>query len=169
MARKSECTAQCGLGYRTLEIYCAKISRADGKTQKVDDRYCSGQHKPDNKEGCHGDCNPGGWDYSPWSEVRLSHTVLNVFGLYACVCVLLGFFFFNTLLIFKTPVLQCSKSCGGGTRRRGAVCRKAAEAGGDESKCSQRDKLTVQSCNEFLCPQWKTGDWSEVSSALINV
>uniref|UniRef100_A0AAQ5Y9S1 ADAM metallopeptidase with thrombospondin type 1 motif, 9 n=1 Tax=Amphiprion ocellaris TaxID=80972 RepID=A0AAQ5Y9S1_AMPOC len=123
VARKSECTAQCGLGYRTLEIYCAKISRTDGKTQKVDDRYCSGQRKPDDKEGCHGDCNPGGWEYSSWSE--------------------------------------CSKSCGGGTRRRGAVCRKAAEAGGDESKCSQRDKLTVQPCNEFLCPQWKTGDWSE--------
>lgn len=69
VARKSECTAQCGLGYRTLEIYCAKISHADGKTEKVDDRFCSGQHKPDNKEGCHGDCNPGGWEYSPWSEV----------------------------------------------------------------------------------------------------
>uniref|UniRef100_A0A8D3DZP9 ADAM metallopeptidase with thrombospondin type 1 motif 9 n=1 Tax=Scophthalmus maximus TaxID=52904 RepID=A0A8D3DZP9_SCOMX len=123
VARKSECTAQCGLGYRTLEIYCAKISRTDGKIQKVDDRYCSGQRKPDDKEGCHGDCNPGGWEYSSWSE--------------------------------------CSKSCGGGTRRRGAVCRKAAEAGGDESKCSQRDKLTVQPCNDFLCPQWKTGDWSE--------
>lgn len=69
VARKSECTAQCGLGYRTLEIYCAKISHADGETGKVDDRFCSGQHKPDNKEGCHGDCNPGGWEYSPWSEV----------------------------------------------------------------------------------------------------
>lgn len=69
VARKSECTAQCGLGYRTLEIYCAKISHADGKTEKVDDRFCSGQQKPDNKEGCHGDCNPGGWEYSPWSEV----------------------------------------------------------------------------------------------------
>ncbi|KAM7423138.1 hypothetical protein PAMA_010928 [Pampus argenteus] len=123
VARKSECTAQCGLGYRTLEIFCAKISRTDGKTQKVDDRYCSGQRKPDDKEVCHGDCNPGGWEYSPWSE--------------------------------------CSKSCGGGTRRRGAVCRKAAEAGSDESKCSQRDKMAVQPCNEFLCPQWKTGDWSE--------
>lgn len=71
IARKSECTAQCGLGYRTLEIFCAKISRTDGKTQKVDDRYCSGQRKPDDKEGCHGDCDPGGWEYSPWSEVRL--------------------------------------------------------------------------------------------------
>uniref|UniRef100_A0A8C5FZ01 ADAM metallopeptidase with thrombospondin type 1 motif, 9 n=1 Tax=Gouania willdenowi TaxID=441366 RepID=A0A8C5FZ01_GOUWI len=123
IARKSECMAQCGLGYRTLELYCAKISHTDGKTQKVDDRYCSGQRKPDDKESCHGDCNPGGWEYSSWSE--------------------------------------CSKSCGGGTRRRGAVCRKAAEAGGDESKCNQRDKLMSQPCNEFLCPQWKTGGWSE--------
>uniref|UniRef100_A0A3Q3FHS5 ADAM metallopeptidase with thrombospondin type 1 motif, 9 n=1 Tax=Kryptolebias marmoratus TaxID=37003 RepID=A0A3Q3FHS5_KRYMA len=123
VARKSECTAQCGPGYRTLEIYCTKFSRTDGKIQKVDDRYCSGQSKPEDKEGCHGDCNPGGWDYSPWSE--------------------------------------CSKSCGGGTRRRGAVCRKAAEGSVDESKCSQRDKLTVQPCNDFLCPQWKSGDWSE--------
>lgn len=81
VARKSECTAQCGLGYRTLEIHCAKISRADGKTQKVDDRYCSGQHKPDNKEGCHGDCNPGGWDYSPWSEVGAAVSFVCLFFL----------------------------------------------------------------------------------------
>ncbi|XP_030632604.1 A disintegrin and metalloproteinase with thrombospondin motifs 9 [Chanos chanos] len=123
IARKSECTATCGLGYRTLEIYCAKHSRVDGKTQKVDDRYCSNQRKPDDKESCHGDCNPGGWEYSPWSE--------------------------------------CSKSCGGGTRRRGAVCGKSSEASIDDSKCNQRDKLTVESCNDFLCPQWKTGEWSE--------
>ena len=155
VARKSECTAQCGLGYRTLEIYCAKISRTDGKTQKVDDRYCSGQRKPDDKEGCHGDCNPGGWEYSPWSEVRVLGICVD-HGL--CICLYL-------LTLKRVP--QCSKSCGGGTRRRGAVCRKAAEAGGDESKCSQRDKLTVQSCNEFLCPQWKTGDWSEVSTVLV--
>ncbi|XP_061583837.1 A disintegrin and metalloproteinase with thrombospondin motifs 9 [Cololabis saira] len=123
VSRKSECNAQCGLGYRTLEIYCAKNSHTDGKTQKIDDRYCSSLRKPDDKESCHGDCNPGGWDYSPWSE--------------------------------------CSKSCGGGSRRRAAVCRKTGDAGADESKCSQRDKLTTQPCNEFLCPQWKTGDWSE--------
>lgn len=165
VARKSECTAQCGQGYRTLEIYCAKINRADGKTQKVDDRYCSGQRKPDDKEGCHGDCNPGGWEYSSWSEVR---TLLEVWG-FVClhwpdVCPSLSRVVnVFTLADAQMFVLQCSKSCGGGTRRRGAVCRKAAEAGGDESKCSQRDKLTVQPCNEFLCPQWKTGDWSEVS------
>ncbi|KAL0181576.1 hypothetical protein M9458_023982, partial [Cirrhinus mrigala] len=63
-----ECTATCGLGLRTLYIYCIKQSRLDGKTQKVDDRYCSSQHKPEDKEVCHGDCNPGGWEYSSWSE-----------------------------------------------------------------------------------------------------
>ncbi|XP_051531405.1 A disintegrin and metalloproteinase with thrombospondin motifs 9 [Myxocyprinus asiaticus] len=122
IARKSECTATCGLGYRTLDIYCTKQSKLDGKSQKVDSRYCSSQRKPDDKEVCHGDCNPGGWEYSPWSE--------------------------------------CSRSCGGGTRRRSAVCGKSAEAV-DESKCNPQDKLAVQPCNEFLCPQWKTGEWSE--------
>ncbi|KAI1890950.1 hypothetical protein AGOR_G00158860 [Albula goreensis] len=124
IARKSECNVQCGQGYKTLEIYCTKHSQVDGKTQKVDDRFCSNQRKPDDKEPCHGDCNPGGgWVYSPWSE--------------------------------------CSKSCGTGTQHRGAVCGKSSESGHDESQCSQRDKLTVQACNEFLCPQWKTGEWSE--------
>ncbi|XP_060766580.1 A disintegrin and metalloproteinase with thrombospondin motifs 9-like isoform X3 [Neoarius graeffei] len=120
VARKSECTATCGLGYRTLEIYCAKYNRNDGKTQRVDDRNCSHQNKPDNKEVCRGDCNPGVWEYSPWSE--------------------------------------CSKSCGGGTRRRSAVCKSPEN---DESKCNTRDKLVVQPCNEFQCPHWRTGEWSE--------
>uniref|UniRef100_A0A672NJH9 ADAM metallopeptidase with thrombospondin type 1 motif 9 n=1 Tax=Sinocyclocheilus grahami TaxID=75366 RepID=A0A672NJH9_SINGR len=122
VVRKSECTATCGLGFRTLYIYCIKQSRLDGKTQKVDDRYCSNQHKPEDKEVCHGDCNPGGWEYSSWSE--------------------------------------CSRSCGGGTRRRSVVCGMSAETD-DETKCNPQEKLTVQPCNEFLCPQWKTGDWSE--------
>lgn len=34
----------------------------------------------------------------------------------------------------------------------------------DDSKCSQQEKLTVQRCSDFLCPQWKTGDWSEVGA-----
>lgn len=70
IARKSECTAQCGLGYRTLEIYCSKYSRLEGKIEKVDDRFCSSQSKPSTREKCTGDCNVGGWRYSAWTEVR---------------------------------------------------------------------------------------------------
>ncbi|KAF4794552.1 ADAM metallopeptidase with thrombospondin type 1 motif 9 [Turdus rufiventris] len=123
IARKSECTAQCGLGYRTLEIYCSKYSRLEGKIEKVDDRFCSSQAKPSMREKCTGDCNVGGWRYSAWTE--------------------------------------CSKSCGGGTRRRRAMCVNTYNDVLDDSKCSQQEKLTVQRCSDFSCPQWKTGDWSE--------
>lgn len=70
IARRSECTAQCGLGYRTLEIYCSKYNRLEGKTEKVDDRFCNSQPKPSTREKCTGDCNVGGWRYSAWTEVR---------------------------------------------------------------------------------------------------
>ncbi|KAJ1110188.1 hypothetical protein NDU88_007543 [Pleurodeles waltl] len=123
VARKSECTAQCGLGYRTLDIYCAKYIRSEGKTEKVDDRFCNGQTKPSTREKCSGDCNIGGWRYSPWSE--------------------------------------CSKSCGSGSRRREAICMNSLNDVLDDSKCSLQERLTVQRCSDFLCPQWKTGDWSE--------
>ncbi|XP_058855652.1 A disintegrin and metalloproteinase with thrombospondin motifs 9-like [Acipenser ruthenus] len=123
IARKHECTAQCGPGYRTREIYCAKHSRSEEKTEKIDDRYCSNQRKPDETEACQGECNVGGWQYSSWTE--------------------------------------CSKSCGGGTQRRGAVCVSSLGSVLDDSKCSQQNKLVTQKCNEFVCPQWKTGDWSE--------
>lgn len=123
IARKSECTAQCGLGYRTLDIYCSKYSRLEGKIEKVDDRFCNSQAKPSTREKCTGDCNVGGWRYSAWTE--------------------------------------CSKSCGGGTRRRRAMCVNTYNDVLDDSKCSQQEKLTVQRCSDFSCPQWKTGDWSE--------
>lgn len=79
VARKTECTATCGPGFRRLDIYCTKQSRLDGKTQKIDGRYCSSRPKPDDKEACYGDCNPGGWEYSPWSEVPESLLVSNRF------------------------------------------------------------------------------------------
>lgn len=69
VASKSECSAQCGLGYRTLDIHCAKYSRMDGKTEKVDDSFCSSQPRPSNQEKCSGECSTGGWRYSAWTEV----------------------------------------------------------------------------------------------------
>uniref|UniRef100_A0A8C5W4B4 GON domain-containing protein n=1 Tax=Microcebus murinus TaxID=30608 RepID=A0A8C5W4B4_MICMU len=123
VAGRSECSAQCGLGYRTLDIYCAKYSRLDGKTEKVDDSFCSGDPRPSNREKCSGECNTGGWRYSAWTE--------------------------------------CSKSCEGGTQRRRAICVNARNDVLDDSKCSHQEKVTAQRCNEFPCPQWKSGDWSE--------
>ncbi|XP_032067588.1 A disintegrin and metalloproteinase with thrombospondin motifs 9 isoform X2 [Thamnophis elegans] len=123
IVRKSECSVQCGMGYKTLEISCAKYSKLEGKIEKYDDRYCSGISKPNTREKCSGDCNTGGWRYSAWTE--------------------------------------CSKSCGGGTKRRRAVCMNTFNDVLEDSKCSQQEKVTAQRCNELPCPHWKTGDWSE--------
>uniref|UniRef100_A0A8C6X3P0 ADAM metallopeptidase with thrombospondin type 1 motif 9 n=1 Tax=Naja naja TaxID=35670 RepID=A0A8C6X3P0_NAJNA len=123
IVRKSECSVQCGMGYKTLEISCAKYSKLEGKIEKYDDRYCSGISKPNSREKCSGDCNTGGWRYSVWTE--------------------------------------CSKSCGGGTKRRRAVCMNTFNDVLEDSKCSQQEKVTAQRCNEVPCPHWKTGDWSE--------
>uniref|UniRef100_A0A8D2LD57 ADAM metallopeptidase with thrombospondin type 1 motif 9 n=1 Tax=Varanus komodoensis TaxID=61221 RepID=A0A8D2LD57_VARKO len=123
IARKSECTAQCGSGFQILEISCTKYSKTEGKIEKYDDQYCSGIPKPNSREKCSSDCNTGGWRYSTWTE--------------------------------------CSKSCGGGTRRRRAVCMNTFNDILEDSKCSQQEKVTMQRCNELACPQWKTGDWSE--------
>ncbi|XP_060058948.1 A disintegrin and metalloproteinase with thrombospondin motifs 9 isoform X3 [Erinaceus europaeus] len=123
VAGRSECSAQCGLGYRTLDIYCAKYSRLDGSIERVDDSFCSSHPKPNNQEKCSGECSTGGWHYSAWTE--------------------------------------CSKSCGGGTQRRRAMCVNTQNELLDESKCSHQEKVTTHSCNEFPCPHWKTGDWSE--------
>ncbi|XP_006158087.1 A disintegrin and metalloproteinase with thrombospondin motifs 9 isoform X1 [Tupaia chinensis] len=123
VASRSECSAQCGLGYRTLDIYCAKYSRLDGKTEKVDDSFCSSHPKPSNREKCSGECNTGGWRYSAWTE--------------------------------------CSKSCDGGTQRRRAICVNTRNDVLDDSKCTHQEKVTIQRCSEFPCPQWKSGDWSE--------
>ncbi|RXM91304.1 A disintegrin and metalloproteinase with thrombospondin motifs 9 [Acipenser ruthenus] len=72
IARKNECTAQCGPGYRTREIYCAKHSRSEEKTEKIDDRYCSNQRKPDETEACQGECNSRGYqcwiDAATWNH-----------------------------------------------------------------------------------------------------
>lgn len=56
---------------------------------------------------------------------------------------------------------KCSKSCGGGARRRSAVCKSPDN---DEGKCNARDRLVVLPCNEFQCPQWRAGEWSEVQT-----
>ncbi|OBS59119.1 hypothetical protein A6R68_09756, partial [Neotoma lepida] len=89
VASRSECSAQCGLGYRTLDIYCAKYSRLDGKSEK------------------------------------------------------------------------CSKSCDGGTQRRRAICVSTRNDVLDDNKCTHQEKVVVQRCNEFSCPHWQSGDWSE--------
>ncbi|XP_043469323.1 protein madd-4 isoform X2 [Leptopilina heterotoma] len=62
---------------------------------------------------------------------------------------------------------KCSASCGGGSRSRAVFC--IEEIGNETTKlpdykCSATHKPRYQeSCNEFSCPTWETGQWSDCS------
>ncbi|KAJ6656242.1 hypothetical protein lerEdw1_003970 [Lerista edwardsae] len=120
---KSECSARCGLGFRSLDIRCMRYSASKGASALVDDTYCADQQKPPTREPCHGDCLLPSWRYTGWSE--------------------------------------CSRSCGRGAKTREAFCVSSLGHRLADRECHRLPKAVTQSCNEFLCPSWAAGDWSE--------
>uniref|UniRef100_A0A8C0GEP6 ADAM metallopeptidase with thrombospondin type 1 motif 20 n=1 Tax=Chelonoidis abingdonii TaxID=106734 RepID=A0A8C0GEP6_CHEAB len=120
---KSECTSQCGPGYRSLDIHCMKYSVSKGLSVPVDDKYCADQQKPPIREPCHGDCLLTSWHYTEWSE--------------------------------------CSRSCERGIRTREAFCMNNFGRRLADRECHELPRIVTQNCNEFLCPNWATSDWSE--------
>uniref|UniRef100_A0ACB8FPN3 Uncharacterized protein n=1 Tax=Sphaerodactylus townsendi TaxID=933632 RepID=A0ACB8FPN3_9SAUR len=69
---KSECSARCGPGYRSLDIHCMKYSVSKELSVPVDDKYCADQEKPPIRESCHGDCLLTSWHYTGWSECSVT-------------------------------------------------------------------------------------------------
>ncbi|XP_031341557.1 papilin isoform X1 [Photinus pyralis] len=64
----SECSAKCGNGMQTREVFCATIN-GEG-IQKIDDSNCDPDKRYDDTKECVGDretC-PGEWFTGPWSE-----------------------------------------------------------------------------------------------------
>uniref|UniRef100_A0A8C8RHX3 ADAM metallopeptidase with thrombospondin type 1 motif 20 n=1 Tax=Pelusios castaneus TaxID=367368 RepID=A0A8C8RHX3_9SAUR len=120
---RSECTSQCGPGYRSLDIHCMKYSVSKGLSVPVDDKYCADQQKPPMRESCHGDCLLTSWHYTEWSE--------------------------------------CSRSCERGVRAREAFCMNNFGLRLADRECHELPRIVTQSCNEFLCPNWATSEWSE--------
>lgn len=54
-------------------------------------------------------------------------------------------------------VLQCSVTCGAGSRRRAVICS------GGRSKCDPKSRPEdISQCNTGDCPEWKAGEWSKV-------
>ncbi|CAB1323371.1 unnamed protein product, partial [Coregonus sp. 'balchen'] len=68
VAGKSECSAKCGPGYRTLDVQCMRYSSVKRQSERVEGRACSDLPKPQAREACHGDCLLKSWQYSAWSQ-----------------------------------------------------------------------------------------------------
>ena len=69
IAGKSECSAKCGPGYRTLDVQCMRYSSLKRQSERVEGRACSDLPKPQAREACHGNCLLKSWQYSTWSQV----------------------------------------------------------------------------------------------------
>lgn len=76
VAGKSECSAKCGSGYRSLDVQCVKYSLVKRQSQRVDSSVCANAIKPRTRETCHGDCLLKSWQYGAWSEVPLTAATL---------------------------------------------------------------------------------------------
>lgn len=72
VAGKSECSAKCGSGYRSLDIQCVKYSLLKRQSERVVSSVCANAIKPRTRESCHGDCLLKSWQYGAWSEVLLT-------------------------------------------------------------------------------------------------
>uniref|UniRef100_A0A3B3X902 Peptidase M12B domain-containing protein n=1 Tax=Poecilia mexicana TaxID=48701 RepID=A0A3B3X902_9TELE len=69
VAGKSDCSAKCGPGYRSLDVQCMKYSRTKRRSERMEASVCGDIAKPQMRETCHGDCLLKSWQYSAWSQV----------------------------------------------------------------------------------------------------
>ncbi|XP_053880619.1 A disintegrin and metalloproteinase with thrombospondin motifs 20 isoform X3 [Malaclemys terrapin pileata] len=56
---------------------------------------------------------------------------------------------------------ECSRSCERGIRTREAFCMNNFGRRLADRECHELPRILTQNCNEFLCPNWATSDWSE--------
>ncbi|XP_036992016.2 A disintegrin and metalloproteinase with thrombospondin motifs 9 isoform X1 [Artibeus jamaicensis] len=180
VASRSECSAQCGLGYRTLDISCAKYSRLDGKIEKVDDSFCSSHPKPSNQEKCSGECNTGGWRYSAWTECSEScgggiqrrraicvNTRNDVLDDSKCIHQ-------DKVTIQRCNELPCPQwksgdwseclvTCGKGHRHRQVWCQFGEDRLNDRLCDPETKPASTQTCQQPECASWQAGPWGQCS------
>ncbi|XP_075786355.1 A disintegrin and metalloproteinase with thrombospondin motifs 20 isoform X3 [Pelodiscus sinensis] len=56
---------------------------------------------------------------------------------------------------------ECSRSCERGVRTRESFCMNNFGRRLADRECDELPRIVMQNCNEFLCPNWATSEWSE--------
>uniref|UniRef100_A0A3B3X953 Peptidase M12B domain-containing protein n=1 Tax=Poecilia mexicana TaxID=48701 RepID=A0A3B3X953_9TELE len=64
----------------------------------------------------------------------------------------------------KSPVVQCSKTCGRGIRSRESYCMNNLGRRLVDRECSDYERAVTEPCNDQPCPKWTVSEWSEVGS-----
>ncbi|XP_077425592.1 A disintegrin and metalloproteinase with thrombospondin motifs 20 [Vanacampus margaritifer] len=182
VAGKSECSAKCGAGYRSLDVQCMKYNLMKRQSERAEATSCVDVVKPPTRESCHGDCLLKSWQYSAWSQCsttcgrgsrsRESYCMNNLgrrlvdgeCGKYQKVV---------TEACNEQPCpkwtisewTECLVTCGKGMRHRQVSCTGATgEEKLSEHLCDPSGKpASVGSCELPECASWQAGVWGACS------
>uniref|UniRef100_A0A4W5QA44 ADAM metallopeptidase with thrombospondin type 1 motif 20 n=1 Tax=Hucho hucho TaxID=62062 RepID=A0A4W5QA44_9TELE len=178
VAGKSECSAKCGPGYRTMDVQCMRYSLLKRQSERVEGRACSDLPKPQAREACHGDCLLKSWQYSAWSQcsktcgrgarTRDSYCMNNLGRrLVDRECSDYQRMVAESCNDQACPDWSASEwsgclvTCGKGMRHRQVSCSVGVgEENLSEHFCDPNTKpLAVGICELPECASWQVGDW----------
>ncbi|KAF3688604.1 A disintegrin and metalloproteinase with thrombospondin motifs 20 [Channa argus] len=178
VAGKSECSAKCGPGYRSLDVQCMKYSVLKRQSERMEASACRDISKPQTREPCHGDCLLKSWQYSAWSQCsktcgRGSRTresyCMNNLGRRLVDRECNEYQRVVTETCNEQPCPQwtlsewseCLVTCGKGMRHRQVSCRmEPGEEKLSEHFCDPSTKPpTVGNCELPKCASWQVGIW----------
>ncbi|XP_064200825.1 A disintegrin and metalloproteinase with thrombospondin motifs 20 isoform X1 [Anguilla rostrata] len=176
MAGRSECSAKCGPGVRTLDVQCVRYSLLKSQSERLDASYCGHLPKPPGREPCSGDCLLKTWHYGPWSQcsktcglgtrTRDSYCINNLSRRLAdreCADhqrVATESCSNRACPDWATSEWsECSATCGKGPRHRQVLCQLNQEPQPEHLCDPQTKPPTVGSCQLPECPSWQAGSW----------
>ncbi|KAL1767546.1 A disintegrin and metalloproteinase with thrombospondin motifs 20 isoform X2, partial [Sigmodon hispidus] len=178
---KSECSSQCGQGYRTLDVHCMKYSVHKGQTVPVEDHYCGDQLKPPTREPCHSTCVLTRWHYSEWSQCSKSCGVgektresycVNGFGhrIDERECQEIPRVMLANCNEFPCPSWvtsewsECPATCGKGMQQRQVWCQLSEDHMSDDSCNASTKPQSLRPCELRACAAWHVGPWGSCTS-----
>eukprot|EP00794_Sanderia_malayensis_P005938 gene5938-6628_t len=181
---EEECSAKCGHGIKTQSSYCVKTYKNSSDTPEViDNKHCTGMHRPPKQLPCHSLCTKTRWEYTTWGkcskkcnrgvQTRKAFCVDQVLrklpdkecnitarGMVSRSC--------NNLACPYWKFSEwdrCSVTCGTGIQQRSVYCVDGlGSAHVKLSYCNQTEKPDItRPCILRPCPAWKFGAWSRCS------
>uniref|UniRef100_A0A8C6Q4Y1 ADAM metallopeptidase with thrombospondin type 1 motif 20 n=1 Tax=Nothobranchius furzeri TaxID=105023 RepID=A0A8C6Q4Y1_NOTFU len=183
VAGKSECSAKCGSGHRSLDVQCMKYSLIKRESERMEASACADTTKPQTREPCYGDCLLKSWQYSGWSQcsktcglgrrTRESYCMNNLGRrLVDSECKEYQKVVSETCNKQPCPTWtfsewsECLVTCGKGMRHRQVSCSRGdGEEKLSEHLCDPSSKPSaVGSCELPSCASWQVGVWGAVSS-----